>query len=106
MAHRLQTQVRSVDRVMRYGGEEFALLLMETECAAAAELARRLCAAMEREPVMISGAPAITIRISAGVAVLPDNATTSGALVDAADKALYAAKARGRNRAVTFGEAG
>ena len=106
VARRLQAQVRSVDRVMRYGGEEFALLLMEAEGAAAAELARRLCVAMEREPVVVGDGPAIAIRISAGVAVLPDDAATSGALVDAADRALYAAKARGRNRAVTFAEAG
>jgi len=79
---------------------------METDGAAAAELARRLCVAMEAEPVVVGGGPSITIRISAGVAALPEDAPTSGALVDAADKALYAAKARGRNRAVTFAEAG
>jgi two-component system, cell cycle response regulator len=104
VARRLQAQVRSVDRVMRYGGEEFALLLMETSRSRAAEEARGLCAAMEREPVLIGAGEPLPIRISVGVAVMPDDAATADALVGAADQALYAAKERGRNRAVTFAE--
>ncbi len=104
VARRLSTQVRTVDRVARFGGEEFALVLMQAPAAGALEVARRACAAQERTPVKVSETLSITVTISAGVAALPANAADGAGLVEAADKALYAAKARGRNRAVPFSD--
>ena len=102
VAHRLVAEMRSVDRVTRFGGEEFALVAMETDHVTALEAARRVCAAIEHAPVIADESLALPVTISAGVAVLPGDAATGPALVAAADKALYAAKARGRNRAVAF----
>lgn len=100
VARRLQAQVRSVDRVARFGGEEFGLILMQTDMTGAMELATRLCTTIAREPVMVSETKTLDVTVSAGVAVLPQHARTVAELVTAADKALYAAKAGGRNRAV------
>ncbi|MBI5381678.1 MAG: diguanylate cyclase [Opitutae bacterium] len=102
VARRLQTQVRSVDRVMRYGGEEFAVLLMETDYQASSDVAQRIVANMAQTPVVLADQRSIEVRLSAGVAVQPIDAEDGMALVAAADKALYAAKAGGRNRAVLF----
>jgi diguanylate cyclase (GGDEF)-like protein len=103
VARRLGGLMRSVDRVTRFGGEEFALLAMEMDRGVALEAARRICAEMHREPVRV-GKLVLAVTVSVGVAVLPDEADDGPALVAAADKALYAAKARGRNRAVAFGD--
>lgn len=102
VARRLVSETRSVDRVTRYGGEEFALVVMETDLATALNTARRLCEAMERDPIVTYEKLELTVTISAGVAVLPGDASTGATLVAAADKALYTAKARGRNGAVAF----
>ncbi len=104
VARRLGEEVRSVDRVARFGGEEFAVVLMETEREAAFEMARRLCAAVEREPVLVNETLPLNVTVSAGAASLPVDAQTGEALVAAADKALYAAKGAGRNCAVAFGK--
>lgn len=104
VARRVATLPRSVDRVARFGGEEFALVLMQTDRAAALEVARRVCAAVEREPVLVDDRIALNVTVSAGVAALPDDGKRGADLVTAADKALYTAKARGRNRAVGFNE--
>lgn len=104
VARRLSDQVRSVDRVARFGGEEFAVVLMESDRAAAFEMARRLCAAIEREPVLANETLPLHVTVSAGAASLPNDAEAADALVAAADKALYAAKAAGRNCAVAFGK--
>lgn len=103
VARRLQTQVRSVDRVARLGGEEFGLIIMQTDLAAAMEVAARICTAIAREPVMVGETQTLDVTVSAGAAVLPDHARTVAELVAAADKALYAAKTGGRNRAVAAG---
>lgn len=105
VARRLGAQVRTVDRVARYGGEEFGLILMQTDTPGANDVATRICAAIAAEPVAIEGVPPLRVTISAGVAALPEHATTGAGLVAAADKALYAAKAGGRNRAVAAGTA-
>jgi two-component system cell cycle response regulator len=102
VARRLVAEVRSVDRVTRFGGEEFAIVVMETDLATALNTARRLCEAVERTPVLTFEKQALSVTISAGVAVLPGDASTGATLVAAADKALYTAKARGRNGAVAF----
>lgn len=104
VARRVAGMLRSVDRVARFGGEEFALILMQTDRAAAMEVARRACAIVEREPVLVGENIALNVTVSAGVAISPVDGKSGAALVAAADKALYAAKTRGRNRAVDFTE--
>jgi two-component system cell cycle response regulator len=103
VARRLGALMRSVDRVTRFGGEEFALVVMEMDRSTALETARRICEEMRRTPIMV-GSVELAVTVSAGVAVLPGDADDGKALVAAADKALYAAKASGRNRALAFGE--
>ena len=102
VARRLSGLVRSVDRVARFGGEEFALIIMEADMKMGLETAWRACAAMEREPVRVRDFGVLAITVSAGAASMPDDARTVDELIAAADKALYAAKTRGRNSAVPF----
>lgn len=102
VARRLSGVVRSVDRVARFGGEEFALVLMEADSKAAVETARRACLAVEREPFIVRDGLPLNVTVSAGVASMPTDAQTIDELVAAADKALYAAKAGGRNLALSF----
>jgi two-component system cell cycle response regulator len=98
VARRLADGVRSVDRIVRFGGEEFALLMMETDRAAALEAAQRIGADLAKDALVVADKP-LRVTVSAGVAVLPADAKSGPALLAAADKALYEAKAGGRNRA-------
>jgi len=98
VARRLRAQVRSVDRVLRLGGEEFAFVLVQTDRAGARQVADRAMAAIRGEPVAAGVTIDLVVTASAGVAVLPGDAATAIALVAAADQALYAAKAAGRDR--------
>ena len=90
------------DTSARYGGEEFALLLSGAELADAAAIAEACRASVEslnipHEHSMVSE----VVTVSAGVATMvPDGDTSRKALVESADKALYRAKAEGRNRVV------
>ena len=106
VAQRLKGAVRVVDRVARYGGEEFALLLVQTERGGAAELARQLCAKIAEQPVVVGEGISLNVTVSAGVAALFADGPDIAGLMAAADKALYVAKARGRNRAVGSDDAG
>ena len=104
VARRVAAEVRTVDRAVRFGGEELALILVQTDRASALTVAKRACKAVEQEPVLCGDTTALNVTVSAGVAELPLDAKSGPALLNAADKALYAAKARGRNRAVAFNE--
>ena len=104
VAHRVANGLRSVDRAARFGGEEFALIIMQADRTAALELAKKACDAVASTPVSIGPDKTLKVSVSAGVAEMPANATTGAELVAAADKALYAAKSRGRNRAVAFSD--
>jgi two-component system, cell cycle response regulator len=101
-ARRIRSEIREVDLAFRQGGEEFVVLLPETDARGATVLAERLGASVRGEPVTInprgSGVTAsIRITVSVGIAVYPDHALTPAALLDAGDDALYAAKAAGRD---------
>jgi diguanylate cyclase (GGDEF)-like protein len=87
-------QLRKIDVVCRYGGEEFAILLSQTsqpQALAVAEKLRRLVDSWQFPGV------SRPVTISAGVATWPDHGSTREDLVRAADAGLYAAKQGGRN---------
>lgn len=88
-------QVRKIDVVCRYGGEEFGILLTQTSATHAMTIAEKL-----RKMVATWSFPGVPrmVTISAGAAAFPDQGVTRDDLVRAADSALYAAKQAGRNR--------
>jgi diguanylate cyclase (GGDEF)-like protein len=88
----LVNQSRSFTTVTRYGGDEFAILLVHTPKAGAATYAQRMRGVIERYPFTHG-----RVTLSLGVASLPDDATTAEDLIAAADRALYEAKRLGRN---------
>ncbi len=99
LAHILRESLRSSDVAARYGGEEIAVILPETDADGAAAVLERVRQLLESAAVDVPGGQKLTgITLSAGVAVYPDAATDRHALIRAADDALYAAKAAGRNR--------
>jgi two-component system cell cycle response regulator len=99
VASRLDEASRAGDLPGRYGGEEFAVLLPDTDVADALMVAERLRAAVAND----SEAPVVTV--SVGVATFPNDAVDADGLVRAADAALYASKRAGRDRVTSASEA-
>ena len=97
VAQAFQDGVRNVDTCARYGGEEIAVLLPQTNMDGARDFAERLRKAIETRVVHYAGRP-ISVTASFGVATYPDSVATHDALFPTADRALYQAKAEGRNR--------
>jgi len=88
---------READIVARYGGEELAIILPDTDVEQAREVAERIRASVEHAPVMHEG-EALGVTISVGVAMLDATTRDAAALIRRADDALYASKRAGRNR--------
>ncbi|MDZ7754777.1 MAG: DUF484 family protein [Gammaproteobacteria bacterium] len=98
LAERITELLRASDVAVRYGGEEFALLLPQTAAAEAAVLAERLRAHLAAQPIEVAGVDSpMEVTVSIGVAELAADEDGAG-LLDGADRALYRAKAGGRNR--------
>ena len=93
------TTVRASDFVGRYGGEEFILLLPDTNRDGAVVIAEKVRVAVSAIDVVGVSRP---ITASFGVAALPDDAAEPALLIRAVDRALYVAKANGRNRVATL----
>ncbi len=98
VARRLRDNLRVYDIVGRYGGDEFIAILPGLDSGKALSVIGRLCRAMSTQPVMVNGI-SLAVTLSVGVTTV-DNASTPtvDAVVSAADKALYLAKQKGRNR--------
>jgi diguanylate cyclase (GGDEF)-like protein len=94
----LAAHKRRDDLLGRVGGEEFALLLPDADPVAAERVAERVRAALR---AATASAPA-SLTLSVGIAAVSPNVDTSHALLQAADRALYAAKDRGRDQAVVI----
>ena len=98
--------LRELDMVARYGGEEFGVLLLDTPKGAAALVAEKLRASVQEAAFAGEEAsqPSGDVTISVGVASFPEDGLSPVELLDVADKALYRAKALGRNVVVKGGE--
>lgn len=92
--------LRSQDVIARIGGEEFAVLLPETGPQEAAEVAERLRTALKEAEVRLPGGPPVRITTSVGVAALEAGDPGVEVVIQRADRALYDAKAAGRDRVV------
>ncbi|AKU10748.1 hypothetical protein AzCIB_0843 [Azoarcus sp. CIB] len=97
----LRTSVRASDMVIRFGGEEFLIVLQETEAENALRVAENIRATVEDLKIQIGGA-VLQKTISIGLAMFPEDSETFWQTVKFADVALYRAKDDGRNRVVRF----
>ena len=99
-AKRIQKNIRGVDLPCRYGGEEFVVLMPDTSQVSAGNIAERVRDAVESAPFLTNSGVAISITVSAGVALNVGGIEEPKMLLKKADIALYQAKHDGRNRVV------
>jgi diguanylate cyclase (GGDEF)-like protein len=99
----LKDNLREVDTVARFGGEEFILLLPDTDKHGAIAVAEKVRKLVEKQKFMNeNGKRTRTVTISCGVATYPDDVEQIDDLIDHADVALYKAKSAGRNQVVCY----
>lgn len=101
LAQRVKAEIREVDTVARYGGEELVLILPETDLEGAIHVAQRICDAVRHRPFgdsVTPDEPPLPITVSVGVAVFPQHGSTPAGVLRAADDALYVAKRSGRDQ--------
>lgn len=100
-AIRVRKSIRGIDLACRYGGEEFVIVMPETDMAVAATVAERLRRRIATEPFPVEqGRRSIDVTISIGIAAIEGTDDTAALLLKRADQALYRAKRDGRNRVV------
>jgi two-component system cell cycle response regulator len=100
-ATRVRKSIRGIDLACRFGGEEFVIIMPETDMAVATIVAERLRRRIASEPFPISqGSKALEVTVSAGIATLDAADDTAATILKRADQALYRAKRDGRNRVV------
>jgi diguanylate cyclase (GGDEF)-like protein len=102
VADKCRSQVRGTDILARIGGEEFALVLIQTDASAALHFAKRLCKAISDEPFFVNG-KVIAATVSIGVSEIVEGLVSLPEALKQADAALYEAKQTGRNRVCSFG---
>ena len=93
----LRACVRDSDTVVRYGGDEFVVLLVETNADEAMIVAERMRKMIEAEPFVKETGLAIRLTISIGIAAFPEHANTKQTLLNLADQAMYRGKESTRN---------
>ncbi|MGD0335934.1 MAG: GGDEF domain-containing protein [Candidatus Omnitrophota bacterium] len=96
IARSMKENIRQIDFIGRWGGEEFALIFVETEKSQACLAAERIRQTIESKQISVYD-EALKTTISMGVATFPEDAREAVSLVEKADKSLYLAKEKGRN---------
>ncbi len=99
-ATRFRRNTRGIDMACRLGGEEFVIIMPETELRRAFQIGERLRAAIASETFRVNPETELRMTASVGVATLEFASDTSATLYKRADNALYAAKREGRNRVI------
>lgn len=100
-ARRLKKSVRGIDLACRFGGEEFVIVMPDTDGVLAEKVAERIRAEVEQTPFTVAGGTqSVSVTVSVGVSALAPAGDTVAGLMKRADLALYDAKTHGRNRVV------
>ena len=100
-ARRLRKNIRGIDLACRFGGEEFVVVMPDTEASVAEKVAERVRAEIEKSPFELRATgETVDVTVSVGVSSLRRGADTVAELMKRADTALYEAKGAGRNRVV------
>jgi diguanylate cyclase (GGDEF)-like protein len=94
----LKRNTRGQDIACRYGGEEFAIVLSDSNLAGALQRAEILRQQVKQLSVEYAGQLLGAVSVSMGIALFPDHGTSMGDVLRAADQALYSAKREGRDR--------
>ena len=97
IAHRMILAVRGSDRVVRYGGDEFCIILPETDSEGARQVAERIRQEIAMRPFLTSEGLGVKITASFGIATYPLHGRTKDELVEAADKAMFEVKMTTKN---------
>lgn len=98
VAKTLKSCVRAQDIVCRYGGEEMAIILINTPNEEAVKVAQKVCEAVANKKFELSSELTVNVTISLGVSTYPLNGSTPSQLIEYSDQCLYAAKENGRNQ--------
>jgi two-component system cell cycle response regulator len=100
-ATRIRKSIRGIDLACRFGGEEFVIIMPETDMGVATIVAERLRRRIATEPFSVQqGTNQLEVTISIGIATLDTADDNAGSILKRADQALYRAKRDGRNRVV------
>jgi two-component system cell cycle response regulator len=100
-AARIRRNTRGIDLACRLGGEEFVIIMPDTELARAMQVGERLRSCIAAEPFQLNPTTSLDITASVGIATLEGRDDTAETIFKRADNALYAAKREGRNRVVS-----
>jgi len=102
VADAIRTAVREYDLAARFGGDEFVILMPEATLSDASAVAERIRGAVESIDLKMPDGSAVSATVSIGIALFPAHGRTPADMLAAADRAVYQAKALGRNRVCTF----
>ncbi len=101
VASRIMSTAREIDLVGRYGGEEFCVILLDTDKNGARMAAERICSVVSERPITAYN-ESLSVTVSVGVASFPEDGKDPYTIIEVADKALYEAKKTGKNRFVSM----
>jgi two-component system cell cycle response regulator len=99
-ARRFRRNTRGIDLACRLGGEEFVIIMPDTDLARAIQVGERLRATIAADPFSIASNKELRVTASVGISTLENRDDTPETLFKRADRALYSAKREGRNRVV------
>ncbi len=97
ISRRLVGSIRGSDKLFRYGGDEFCVVLPETDPRGASDLAERLRLALGNRPFLVHDTPGMVLTASFGIASYPEHSRTSLGLIKCADRAMQRIKQAGKN---------
>lgn len=100
IGERAKAVIRDKDIAVRYGGDEYIIVLPDTDKPTAAIIAERIRKAIEEKPFPAQDGKSFNVTVTLGVATFPEDALSRDDLIGRADKAMYEGKMTGRNRVV------